>query len=295
MSGLKITLVDAMPFVYSQYAKVGHLSASDGTPTGLRYGFLRAMKSYATKTWADRFVICWDTPQAVEKAEGTATYKANRTLTDNDKRMYAQVPELQEMLELCRWPQAFAPGYESDDIIGTLARRFEADNKITIISTDNDLLQLVGPNTVYWRPPSKKEPKGFYKTPEWVRMEYGVPPQILLYWRALVGDTSDNIQPVLDRTQKPTQDLIKTTLLTVASTTGAARDQPALLDAIMNILGEEQGAQFKANYNLMSLHQVPRERLEIRKGKRDRQTLEALFTRLEFKSMMKDLDTLTSP
>ena len=112
-----ILLVDASPLVYSNFDKIGHLSTSTGEPTGLRYGFMRSVRSYAERTSATKVVICFDTLGTPIKASNVPEYKLNRETTPTKQKMYNQVPALKEMIRLTWYSQAEAPGYEADDLI----------------------------------------------------------------------------------------------------------------------------------------------------------------------------------
>lgn len=274
-------LVDAAPLLYSNYSTVGHLATSTGVLTGVRYGFLRGVRSYANRMKADKVVITWDSPGLIVKAEGMEEYKSNREWTSDKEKMYAQVPDLKKMLSLTCWTQVIAPGFESDDIIGFLTRKLVVQKQeVTIVTVDNDMLQLVGyPNVKVFTPGGK----GTIKDDEYVRATYGVSAVQLLAFRACAGDKSDNVQGFLSESKHPMlREWLKGTT-TVESACAAVLEQ--LKDTV-----EEN--VFKNNLRVMHLHD-PGESLCIQKGFRDKAGLEAIFNELEFKSMIKYLDELT--
>ena len=98
-----ILLLDASPLIYANFVQVGHFSTKAGEPTGLRYGFARSVRSYADKVRADKVCVVFDKPGPVHKAAGVETYKSDRVVTDDKRRMWDQVPALRDLISLTRW------------------------------------------------------------------------------------------------------------------------------------------------------------------------------------------------
>lgn len=311
---MNVLIVDAMPLVYSNFAKVGSLAVqagpNAGTPTGLRYGFLRSVNSYRKRTQADKVVIAWDSAGPVKKAEGAEDiYKANRSdeielgLTDKkvDKTfMYAQIPDLKEMIGLTSWVQLELAGYEADDLIGHYARELSRmGHAIVISSTDNDLCQVVSEHVKIFVPnnPKQGRKKDSFKDLDWVRAEFGglEGNQVTLY-RAIMGDKSDNLPGVLGLSQmdfSSQRDLIRACIKqTKAQTPGQV--VTALLEGGASQVAHEIDAlmdKFELMYNIMRLHS-PDAPVRVRKGVKDQTLLKELFEKLEFKSMMKEIEVL---
>lgn len=140
----RLLLIDASPLIYANYAAMGHFSTKAGIPTGIRYGFLRSVRSYAEKLKADRVCVVYDHPSAVLKASQVESYKADRVTTEGKLKMWSQIPDLKELVKLTRWAQAEAEGFEADDVIGHLAREFaKQGHDAFIVTPDNDMLQLI--------------------------------------------------------------------------------------------------------------------------------------------------------
>lgn len=280
-----ILVIDASPLIYANFSKVGHFSVQNGPrtgePTGLRYGFLRSVRSYAEKTKADRVVICYDRPGQVLKATGQASYKADRVFTDDKAKMFEQIPALKEMLGFTRYAQAEAEGFEADDIIGHFARMFAAaQHDVFIVSTDNDLLQLVSPRIRIWMPPKKSE-KAWLKDEKYCQQNYGVKPNVLLHYRALVGDPSDNIKgcgsgAVFERRM---QDICNGVVEPTCS-------PEEFIERHLVGAAPDLHQQYQSNYHLMRLWE-PGDALKITKGSKDPTRLGQLLEELEMKSMLK--------
>jgi len=115
-------------------------------------------------------------------------YKAQRKQPDAD--FLAQVPGMMDVLAQHNIQTIGVPGYEADDIIGTLAVRYRFTSDVYIVSGDKDMLQLVQPS-VYVLTPHK----GLYDHDR-VLLEYGLPPVRVADWLALCGDTADNVPGV---------------------------------------------------------------------------------------------------
>jgi DNA polymerase-1 len=294
-----LLIIDASPLIYSTFNSVGHLSSSAGEPTGLRYGFVRAVRSYQEKTRAGKVVIAFDSPGPVHKAEGLNHYKANRVWTDAKAEMYGQVPALRKMLDLTCWTQVDAEGYEADDLIGAITRaKATRGHLVTIASPDNDLLQLLRDNVRVFRAGSaKKRTKDRLLQDADVFGTYGVHPEYLCLYRAICGDVSDNLPGILTRgdAKQELQHLLHQQ---------GRRTQPFTPDDLaeltwkilpnspLSVLTTPANAELlRAHYQVMSLPTPPS--IKVRKGQKDPAKLTELFRQLEFQSMMKYIDQLT--
>ncbi|MDR2631490.1 MAG: DNA polymerase I [Spirochaetaceae bacterium] len=151
-----------------------------------------------------RLAVVFDSPVATFRHEQYPEYKATRQKAPED--LHAQVPLVEETLNALGVPVLRAARYEADDIIATLARRCQAENRqCYILSSDKDLLQLVGNGTYELRPMksahtagSDAAPRGGYEVvgPETVKQEWGVLPGKVLDLLALIGDSADNVPGV---------------------------------------------------------------------------------------------------
>lgn len=282
-----ILVIDGSPIAYQQFNAVGHLRTSTGEKTGLRFGFLRAIRSYAKKFDADRVVICWDVRGKVLKALDMPEYKANRVMTDEKKEMYGQFDALKELIALTGWTQVEEPGYEADDLIGFVTKRMvEKGHNVVIVSIDNDLLQLLGlgPKVQYYVPGKNAR----LKTEEDVILNYGVPPWALVYLRAAAGDPSDNISGVAG---------LKGYLVEIArrfctmSRTEPLHEVEEKMQAWCQTDWHRLPDVFKAwkkNLDVMRLQCPPQ--MQILKGKGNREALGLKFKELEFHSLLGKTD-----
>lgn len=282
----KVLVVDGSPIAYQQFSAIGHLSTKSGEPTGLRFGFMRAIRSYVTKFSADRVVVCWDTPAPINKAEGVESYKANRVTTPEKQKMYAQIEALREMIGLTSWTQAWADGYEADDVVGTVARKLAVQgNQVIVATTDNDMAQLIRDSIQMFVPGKNAR----IKTSDEVFREFGVRPEVLVYWRAAQGDVSDNIQGISGACLKQIGDKFQRFLAKVGGP--GVQVEEVVMGWIRAHAWEADSLKYAENLNLMKLHSPAA--VMVRKGTRDRVGLLTLFERLEFKSLLAKVDDFT--
>jgi len=281
-----ILLVDASPLIYANYNAMKRFKTKTGEPTGLRFGFMRSMKSYVAKTQADRVAVCLDLPGPVKKAEGSENYKANRTWTPEKEEMYGQVPALMEMLSYTRYATASAKGYEADDVIAHLAKKFgKANHQVYIVTPDNDLLQVVANNVRIWMPPKKENKnKAWFKDDAYCLDHFGVPTDQLLWFRALIGDKSDNLHGAVH--VRYTEKLAEFFRDEVEEDASAASMLHLLNYAHSPWLKDLWEKIFEQNIEIMRLHDPEPDELNIVKGKKDPDTLRKLFYELEMKSLV---------
>lgn len=281
-----ILLVDASPLIYSNYNAMKRFKTKAGEPTGLRFGFMRSMRSFVEKIQADRVAICLDLHGPVKKAEGVSEYKANRAWTEDKAEMYNQVPNLLELLSYTRYAQASARGYEADDVMAHLARKFSAANhQVFMVTPDNDLLQLVNEKVKIWMPPKKavNKNKAWFKDEDYCVDQFGVYPEQLLYYRSLVGDTSDNLAGCVVSKYKRDIPIHFRRLERDASTLAI---KEMILDLPGRFLVKGWLGRFDRNMKIMRLHDPAVGELKIEKGKKDADALRKAFYALEMKSLV---------
>ncbi len=184
----RIVLVDGHHLAYRNYFALGELTTSRGEPVQAIYGFLRTLLKLLRED-GDCVIVVFDAPEPSFRHQAYAEYKAQRAPTPEDFK--PQVEKIKEAVELLGLVRLEVPGFEADDVIGTLAKRAEAEGyEVRIVSTDRDLYQLLSDRVSVWLP------DGELVTPEKVRKKYGVGPEQWVEFRALVGDPSDNIPGV---------------------------------------------------------------------------------------------------
>ena len=195
MDEKKLYLIDGYAFAYRAYYALirSPLINSKGFPTGAIYGFanylLRLIEAYGCPYMA----VAMDSRAPTFRHEAYAPYKANRAAMPDDLKM--QMPHIDELMGAFNIPIVRRDGFEADDVIASLTRKaLDGGFEVFLVTKDKDLMQLVGPMVRMLAP----EGAGVFQTmgPEEVMAKMGVPPERILDYLALVGDTSDNIPGV---------------------------------------------------------------------------------------------------
>jgi DNA polymerase-1 len=192
MGDKNVLLVDGSSYLYRAYHALPDLRAPDGFPTGAVHGFIAMMKWLRERYPAEHAACVFDARGPTFRDEWYPQYKAQRA--PMPEALAQQIEPIHEAVRLLGWPVLEVPGIEADDAIGTLARVAEASGHRVLISTgDKDLAQLVTPaitlvNTMA-RPPEVLDAAG-------VQAKFGVPPERIVDYLALVGDSVDNVPGV---------------------------------------------------------------------------------------------------
>ncbi len=179
----------------------GGLSTKDGVPTSVTYGFLKALLDNCKGLAPQGVVIAFDTAEPTFRHEADAAYKAHRE--EAPEHFFADLANLQAILRDCLdLPLSMAPGYEADDVLGTLANRAAGEGwRVRILSGDRDLFQLVDDardiSVLYMGggPYAKNNGPTQIRRAQVIE-KLGVPPEGVVDLKALTGDSSDNIPGV---------------------------------------------------------------------------------------------------
>ncbi len=179
----------------------GGLSTKDGVPTSVTYGFLKALLDNCKGLGPQGVVIAFDTAEPTFRHEADAAYKAHRE--EAPEHFFADLANLQAILRDCLdLPLSMAPGYEADDVLGTLANRAAGEGwRVRILSGDRDLFQLVDDerdiSVLYMGggPYAKNSGPTQIRRAQVIE-KLGVPPEGVVDLKALTGDSSDNIPGV---------------------------------------------------------------------------------------------------
>lgn len=189
----KLLLVDGHSILSRAFYGIPELSNSQGKHTNAVYGFLNILFKEIETEGADHLAVAFDVHHPTFRHELYPEYKGTRKAMPEELR--EQVPLMQEMLKAMKVPILMLPGFEADDILGTLAKRMQGEGKeVTILSGDRDMLQLADEHIKISIPKtSRGQTELFHYYPADVKAEWGVSPTEFIDWKALAGDTSDNI------------------------------------------------------------------------------------------------------
>lgn len=189
----KIVLIDGHSILNRAYYGVPDLTNSEGLHTNAIYGFLNIMFKILDEEKPDYFAVAFDLKAPTFRHKMYEQYKGTRKPMQEELRQ--QVPVMKEMLEAMGVPLMMLEGYEADDLLGTVAKKAEADGlEAVVVSGDRDLLQLATERIMIRIPKTKKGGTEIenYHTRDVIE-KYQVTPIQIIELKALMGDSSDNI------------------------------------------------------------------------------------------------------
>jgi len=303
----RIFLIDTMSFIFRAYhamARQRGMSTKTGVPTAATYVFVNMLRKlrddFSPQYLAAVFDVAGPTFRDQQAGAITAVrkfdlktqtfqeveyhgYKANRA--EMPAELAQQLPYIRRALEAYRIPILELRGYEADDVIGTLARKAEADSySVYVVSSDKDMLQLVNENVHVLNPPKDNLICDAQKVEEIL----GVPPERVVDVMALRGDSIDNVPGAPGIGDKGSVELIKRfgsveQALDRAAEVEKKTYRESLQNNRDNILLSKQLVTIDCNVPV----ELNVDAMKV--GEPDVEALRALFTELEFTSLLKEL------
>ncbi|PIK76807.1 DNA polymerase I [Pseudomonas sp. 382] len=289
MSQAPLVLVDGSSYLYRAFHALPPLTTSKGMPTGAVKGVLNMLKSLRKQYPDSLFAVVFDAKGGTFRDAMFAEYKANRPSMPDDLRV--QVEPLHASVRALGYPLLCVEGVEADDVIGTLARSSATQGRPVIISTgDKDMAQLVDGHVTLVNTMT-----GSVLDVAGVHEKFGVGPEHIIDFLALMGDKVDNIPGVPGVGEKTAVGLL-------TGIGGGLSDLYANLDKVPTLairgaktlpakLEEHRDAAF-LSYELATIKcDVPLE-VEVEAlvcGEPDREALLALYTEMEFKSWIAEV------
>ncbi|MDP8224102.1 MAG: DNA polymerase I [Candidatus Lernaella stagnicola] len=280
----RLLLIDGSGYIFRAFFAIPTLSNSQDLPTNAVYGVATMLDKTLRDLQPDSVAVCFDTKEKTFRHERYPEYKANRP--EPPEELVPQFPLIHELVELRGLPCLAVPGYEADDVIGTLARQGAAHGfEVVLVSGDKDLMQLVGENVTMYDPM-----KDIWYDHDGVVERFGVEPGRVIEVLGLAGDSSDNIPGVPGVGPKTALKLLKEY--------GDIAGVLARAEEIKGKLGErlrENAGQAELSRELATIHtEVPLDIgvAELQPRPPDLEKLREFYTRLEFRKL---LDELSGP
>jgi len=281
----RIVLVDGHHLAFRNYfaLKEAGLTTSRGEPVHAVYGFARTLLKLLRED-GECVIVVFDAPGPSFRHEEYAEYKAGRSETPED--FHPQLELIKQFVDLLGLVRLEEPGVEADDVIGTLAKKAEREGyEVAILTSDRDAYQLLSEKVTVLTPEGKTI------GPDDLRQKYGVGPEQWVDYRALTGDSSDNIPGVRGVGPKTASKLLQ---------------QWPSLDTIYQHLDEvtPPGLKKKLEEGRDSAYfsrQISRMRTEVpievkldgcHRNEMDEDGLKDLLQQLEFGSLMRELGLL---
>ncbi|MGB3903779.1 MAG: DNA polymerase I [Anaerolineae bacterium] len=289
----KLVLVDGHALAYRAFfaLPVDGFSTSKGELTNAVYGFTMMLLHALQEEKPEYIVVTFDAPAATFRHEEFEEYKAHRPPMAEEMR--SQMERIRHVVQALNIPAFEVPGYEADDLIGSLAQQASDQELETIIITgDNDIFQLVSPLVKVVTPGGRRQRFSDAKLydEKGVKEKYGVAPTLLADYKGLVGDKSDNIPGVAGVGDKTARQLIQRY--------GTIEEIYEHLDEIestrarKSLAGQKERALLSKRLSTIVTDVPINLNLEqCRASDYDRDEVIGLFRELEFRSLVQRLPT----
>ncbi len=204
-----LVILDSHGIIFRSYYALRDILPPTRTqePISAVYGYANSLLTVFKELQPTHVIAAWDASAQTFRKGKDERYKATRDATPDD--LLPQFARIREMLDAFRIPVVEKDGYEADDVLGTLAEQaHEEGTPVIIVTLDNDMIQLVRPGvSVYMYRPYQKD--YILYDPEVVRERFGFEPERMVDYKALLGDTSDNIPGVKGIGEKGAKALIE--------------------------------------------------------------------------------------
>jgi len=279
-----IWLVDGHHLAYRSYFALGKLTTSRGEPTQAIFGFLRTLLKLL-KEDGNCVIVVFDPPTKTFRHDAFEEYKAHRAATPDD--FYPQLEKIKELVGLLGLKRLEIPGYEADDVIGTLAKKAELEGyPVRILTGDRDSFQLLSEKVQVVLPDGQRV------DPQTVQEKYGVTAAQWVDYRALVGDSSDNLPGARGIGEKTAARLLQEW----GSLEALYANLEALSPKVRASL-EQSRDNIRLSRALSEIHTDLPIELDFRDCHRrepDRMALRQVLERLEFGSILRELNLLAA-
>lgn len=280
----RIYLIDGSSYIYRAYYAIRQLSNSRGMATNAVFGFTNMLLKVVREERPDHLAVVFDAKGPSFRKDIYPQYKANRSAMPED--LQSQIPLIKQVVRAFKMPALELAGYEADDIIATLARRFaERGMEVTVVTGDKDLMQIVN-EQVRLLDTMKDQVTGLAE----VAQRFGGAPDKVVEVQSLAGDSSDNVPGVPGIGEKTARDLIlqfgtlENLLANIDQVSGKKRqenlrqfaDQARLSRQLVTLVDD---LPLAVDYDNFSLDEP------------DREALTALFKELEFHKLLQEFSS----
>ena len=275
-------LIDAYAQIFRAFFAVRGFTTSKGVPTNAVYGVVTILNKLLTQAKPDAVVVCFDAAGDNFRHEMYPDYKSTRARMPEE--LVTQLPLIRRLVKAMNLAEVELPGFEADDLIGTLAVRGVADGyDVTIVSGDKDMMQLVGDHVRLFDPMKER-----VSTAKEVIEKFSVPPDRVIEVMALMGDSSDNVPGIPGIGEVWAKKLI-----------AQFHDVEGVLSGVADIKAngvrkkvEENGELARLSRELVTIRtdvpvSVEADLLALKEP--DRDALRALYEELEFNSLLKTM------
>jgi DNA polymerase I len=281
----RLFILDGPGFLFRAYHALPYLSTSRGMPVNAVLGMSTMLWKLLREEQPDYFAVAWDPPGPTFRDEKFAAYKETRAATPDDLRR--QIPVIMQLFEALRLPLLEVPGFEADDVLGTVVDRARAqDLDVVLVTSDKDMLQLVGPRVRVLAPGARAGEQIVYDADK-VREKWGVGPEQIPDLLALMGDSIDNIPGVPGVGQKTAVKLIGQ----FGSVDGLYEHLTLVPGKLREILAanRKQALLSRELATVSTRVPLPEDLEALRRREPDWERLRALWTELELRTLLRQL------
>ena len=284
----KLLLVDAFSQIFRGYFAVRALSTAAGTPTNAVFAMAKLLMKLQQEYGTCDGAFVFDKGKCTARLELAPDYKANRPSMPEDLRV--QLEPIRDLIRAFGWPIVESEGFEADDLIGAAAKS-ETDREVLILSSDKDLSQLIDDRVKMLVP--DRDGKGLLtRDTAATKEKFGVPPEGIVDYRSLIGDSSDNIPGVEGVGPKTAASLIAQFGSIDAML--AAPEKIAKENLRNKIIASRE--RLERNRKLIRLNfDAPLTGASFSKAEPDLGRIRELAEQAELKSILKELDKLPPP
>jgi DNA polymerase-1 len=190
----RLFMLDGPGYLYRAYHALPYLSNSRGQPCHAVFGISTMLWKLLREESPEYFAVAWDAPGPTFREERFTAYKETRPGMPDDLR--SQIPYVKRLFEALRLPLLEVPGFEADDILGTLVERARGlPVEVVLVTADKDMLQVVGPKVRVLSELARTGQRVVFDEAA-VKEKWGVAPEQIPDLLALMGDSIDNIPGV---------------------------------------------------------------------------------------------------
>jgi DNA polymerase-1 len=282
----KLILIDGNSIASRAFYALPLLSNSGGLHTNAVYGFTTMLLKLMEEEQPSHFLVAFDAGKVTFRHKDYQEYKGGRAKTPPE--LSEQFPLMKELLEAFRIAQFELPGYEADDIIGTLTRMADEEGmEVLVVTGDKDMLQLASEHVTIALTRKGISEVELYD-PARIREKYGLDPRQIIDLKGLMGDSSDNIPGIPGVGEK--------TALKLLHEYGSVEEVLAHAGEMKGKMKEKIGEHAESARMSKALATIFREVPlelgwdELKYDGFDGQAVASMFRKLEFKSLLEKID-----
>src|SRR5579872_1176339 len=271
-----VYVIDTYSLMFQVFHAIAEMTGPSGQPTNAVFGFTRDLQLVRTQKKATHVICAVDSSGPGTRNDTYAEYKANRSEIPVD--LTPQIPYILQVVEAYGTPAISYPAWEADDVIATIARQaVERGMEVRIVTSDKDCRQLIGPHVQLYN-----IRKNTYFDAEALKKDWGIRPEQVVDFQALVGDSVDNVPGVPLIGPKKASALIEQfgTLENILANADKAAGGPKLKENLKNFAEQARISRVLVELNQNLPLEIDWEAARVKEP--DRPRLLALFTELGF-------------